>query len=103
MLGAPGLSLVGDRCHLLWTEADGDVRTGEQPQTRARPSFIATDRAGMRVAVIGSGISGLMSAWLLSRKYAVTLFEAQDYLGGHTHTHRVEAHGRQYAVDSGFI
>jgi len=57
----------------------------------------------MRIAVIGSGISGLMSAWLLSRKYAVTLFEAQDYLGGHTHTHRVEAHGRQYSVDSGFI
>jgi uncharacterized protein len=57
----------------------------------------------MRIAVIGAGISGLASAWMLSRKYAVTLFEAQDYLGGHTHTHEVELDGRQHAVDTGFI
>ena len=57
----------------------------------------------MRIAVIGSGISGLASAWLLSRAHAVTLFETQDYLGGHTHTHRVRMQGRWYAVDSGFI
>lgn len=57
----------------------------------------------MRIAVIGSGISGLASAWLLSRAHAVTLFEAGDYLGGHTHTHDVEQRGRRYAVDSGFI
>jgi uncharacterized protein len=57
----------------------------------------------MRIAVIGSGISGLASAWLLSRDHAVTLFEAQDHLGGHTDTHRVEVSGRRYAVDSGFI
>ena len=57
----------------------------------------------MRIAVIGAGIAGLASAWLLSRKYAVTLFEAQDYLGGHTHTHDLELEGRGYAVDTGFI
>ena len=57
----------------------------------------------MRIAVIGSGISGLASAWLLSRVHEVTLFEANDYLGGHTHTHRVEVAGRRHAVDSGFI
>src|SRR5450432_1034161 len=57
----------------------------------------------MRIAVIGAGISGLASAWMLSRKYAVTLFESQDYLGGHTHTHEVELDGRQHAVDTGFI
>ena len=57
----------------------------------------------MRIAVIGSGIAGLASAWLLSREHAVTLFEASDYLGGHTHTHAIEVDGRQYAVDSGFI
>lgn len=57
----------------------------------------------MRIAVIGSGISGLVSAWLLSRDHAVTLFEAQDYLGGHTHTHCVELCGKYYSVDSGFI
>ncbi|HEY2402606.1 MAG TPA: FAD-dependent oxidoreductase [Steroidobacteraceae bacterium] len=57
----------------------------------------------MRIAVIGSGISGLASAWLLSREHAVTLFEAQDYLGGHTHTHRIWMGDRSYSVDSGFI
>ena len=57
----------------------------------------------MRIAVIGSGIAGLASAWLLSRRHEVTLFEANDYLGGHTHTHDIELDGRRYAVDTGFI
>lgn len=57
----------------------------------------------MRIAVIGSGIAGLASAWLLSRRHEVTLYESQDYLGGHTHTHDIELHGRRYAIDTGFI
>lgn len=57
----------------------------------------------MRIAVVGSGISGLASAWLLAREHEVTLFEASDYLGGHTHTHDIELHGARYAIDTGFI
>ncbi len=57
----------------------------------------------MRVAVIGAGISGLMCSWLLSRRHRVSLFEANDYLGGHTHTHDIELRGRRYRVDTGFI
>lgn len=57
----------------------------------------------MRIAVVGSGIAGLASAWLLSREHEVTLYEANDHLGGHTHTHDVEIGGRGYAVDTGFI
>jgi predicted NAD/FAD-binding protein len=57
----------------------------------------------MRIAVVGSGISGLVSAWLLSREHHVTLFEANNYFGGHTHTHEVEQQGRRYLIDSGFI
>jgi len=57
----------------------------------------------MRIAVVGSGISGLASAWLLSREHAVTLFESNDYFGGHTHTHDIELEGQRLAVDSGFI
>lgn len=57
----------------------------------------------MRIAVVGSGIAGLASAWLLSRRHEVTLFEANDYFGGHTHTHDVELRGRRYAIDTGFI
>ncbi|AJQ86905.1 NAD(P)/FAD-dependent oxidoreductase [Xanthomonas oryzae pv. oryzicola] len=56
-----------------------------------------------RIAVVGSGIAGLGAAWLLSRRYEVTLFEAADYLGGHTHTHDIQLGGQRYAVDSGFI
>lgn len=57
----------------------------------------------MRIAIVGSGIAGLASAWLLSRQHEVVLFEANDYLGGHTHTHDIELHGRRWSVDSGFI
>jgi len=57
----------------------------------------------MRIAVIGSGIAGLASSWLLARAHEVTLFEANDYVGGHTHTHEIELGGRHYAVDTGFI
>ena len=57
----------------------------------------------MRIAIIGSGISGLAASWLLAQRHEVTLFEANDYFGGHTHTHQVNLAGRDYAVDSGFI
>lgn len=57
----------------------------------------------MRIAIIGSGIAGLVSAWKLAPQHQVTLYESNDYLGGHTHTHEVEQDGQRYAVDSGFI
>ena len=57
----------------------------------------------MRVAVVGTGISGLLAARLLHARHDVTVFEADDRIGGHTHTHDVERGGRQFAVDSGFI
>ncbi len=57
----------------------------------------------MRIAVVGSGIAGLASARLLAREHEVTLYEANDYLGGHTHTHDIEIDGRGHAVDTGFI
>lgn len=56
-----------------------------------------------RIAIIGSGISGLVSAYLLHQKHQVTLFEANDYLGGHTNTVNVTFDGQPYAIDTGFI
>lgn len=56
-----------------------------------------------RIAVIGSGIAGLSAAWLLSQRHPVALFEAQDWLGGHTHTIDVELDGQIAPVDTGFL
>ncbi len=64
-----------------------------------------TDREGkqQRIAVIGSGISGLSSAWLLSSRHHVTVYEAADRLGGHSNTIDAPAPGGSVAVDTGFI
>ena len=56
-----------------------------------------------KIAVIGSGIAGLSAAHVLSREHEVSLFEANDYLGGHTHTQDVELGGKTYPVNTGFI
>ena len=57
----------------------------------------------MKIAIIGSGIAGLTSAYLLSRQHEITVFEAGDRIGGHTHTVNVSVEGKDYAVDTGFI
>ncbi|AKJ96761.1 FAD-dependent oxidoreductase [Pseudomonas chlororaphis] len=57
----------------------------------------------MRIAIIGSGIAGLTCAHLLSRKHEVTVFEAAEWVGGHTHTVDVAWRGEHYAIDTGFI
>jgi|TARA_B100001750_G_scaffold183957_1_gene152782 predicted NAD/FAD-binding protein len=57
----------------------------------------------MRIAIIGSGISGLTAAYLLNHDHEITLYEANDHIGGHTHTHDIEIEGKIWAVDSGFI
>jgi predicted NAD/FAD-binding protein len=56
-----------------------------------------------KVAVIGSGISGMAAAYFLSRKYEVSVFEKEHRIGGHTHTHRIETSRGVRAIDSGFI
>jgi predicted NAD/FAD-binding protein/DUF1365 family protein len=56
-----------------------------------------------RVAVVGSGVAGLTAAWVASRTAHVTLFEADDRLGGHADTHRVATPDGELAIDTGFI
>ena len=76
----------------------------------ATPGPAATDLPhGQRVAIVGAGISGLVCAYLLRRHHEITVFEANDYVGGHTHTPSMEARVQgsgettKVAVDSGFI
>lgn len=59
--------------------------------------------SSVKIAVVGTGISGMVAAWLLNRSHEVTVFEANDYIGGHTHTVPVDLGERTYAVDTGFI
>jgi predicted NAD/FAD-binding protein len=57
-----------------------------------------------RVAVVGAGVAGLTAAYLLQRAYDVTLYEADDRLGGHAHTHDIPGSGgRPLALDTGFL
>ena len=57
----------------------------------------------MRIAVVGSGISGMAAAYYLSRRHEVTLFEKDSRLGGHTHTVTVDSSRGPLPVDTGFI
>ncbi|MCR9233583.1 MAG: FAD-dependent oxidoreductase [bacterium] len=57
----------------------------------------------MKIAIIGSGISGLTAAWFLHRQHDVTIFEANNYIGGHTNTIEVDLEDEQHPVDTGFI
>src|SRR6056300_1016469 len=59
---------------------------------------------GQKIAVIGGGVAGIVSAYLLQKRHDVTLFEQNDYLGGHTHTIEIkEGPDAGAAVDTGFI
>ncbi|MDC8805293.1 FAD-dependent oxidoreductase [Halomonas pacifica] len=59
--------------------------------------------APQHIAVVGSGIAGMAAAWYLSSRHRVTLFEADERLGGHTATMDISLDGRDYAIDTGFI
>tara|TARA_B100000686_G_scaffold41833_1_gene43266 strand:+ start:14963 stop:16192 length:1230 start_codon:yes stop_codon:yes gene_type:complete len=57
----------------------------------------------MKIAIVGGGISGLTTAYLLSREHEVILYESNDYIGGHTNTVTIEMNGSPVPVDTGFI
>ena len=57
----------------------------------------------MKIAVLGAGISGLGSAYLLSQKHEVDLYEKENRLGGHARTTMVEEEGKRFGIDTGLI
>ena len=57
----------------------------------------------MKIAIVGSGIAGIYAAHYLAKNHDVTIYEANDQLGGHTDTHQINLGGMEFAVDTGFI
>lgn len=57
----------------------------------------------MKIAIIGTGIAGNVAAYKLHKEHDITVYEANNYIGGHTHTHKIERQGIQYNIDTGFI
>jgi predicted NAD/FAD-binding protein len=57
----------------------------------------------LKIAIIGSGICGNTIAYHLNKQHDITVFEAESYIGGHTHTHHIKHEGKEYNVDTGFI
>lgn len=57
----------------------------------------------VKIGIVGSGISGMLCAYLLQREHDVVVFEANNYVGGHTHTVDIDVDGRPLSVDTGFI
>ena len=57
----------------------------------------------MKIAIVGTGVSGLTAAYHLQRQHELTLFEAADHIGGHVNTVDVEVDGGQFAIDTGFV
>jgi len=66
-------------------------------------TLVRAQNKPQRIAVIGSGISGMAAAWLLAKRHRVTVYEKDDRLGGHTNTVEPVIGGRVVAVDTGFI
>jgi len=57
----------------------------------------------LKIAIIGSGIAGNTIAHHLHKQHEITVFEAEQYIGGHTHTHNIRHEGQDISVDTGFI
>ena len=64
---------------------------------------LPADQAPLNIAVIGTGISGMSAAWLLSQRHRVTVYEQDGRIGGHTNTVDVDLDGTAHRVDTGFI
>ena len=56
-----------------------------------------------KIAIIGSGVSGMTAGFELSKKYEIHIYEKNSYIGGHTHTHEIIENNKKYFIDSGFI
>jgi predicted NAD/FAD-binding protein len=75
--------------------------SSNRPDTRRPAPGDSTSRKS--IAIVGTGISGLSAAWLLGKNHDVTVYEKNDYIGGHSNTTEIVSEGRHIPVDTGFI
>ena len=57
----------------------------------------------MKIAIVGSGIAGNVAAWHLNREHEITVFEAEDYVGGHSNTLEMQSETGPVFLDTGFM
>jgi predicted NAD/FAD-binding protein len=57
----------------------------------------------MKIAIVGTGIAGNVAAYHLNKEHDITVFESSDYVGGHTHTHKIDIGEESHNIDTGFI
>lgn len=82
---------------------DGAGRPSARSRATVRHTLAGVQGTGLRIGVIGAGISGLGAAYLLARHHEVQVFEREPRLGGHAHTHEIPAGTRTLALDTGFL
>ena len=91
---------------LRGTSAKTKVTTVAEPGLSRNPAETTQSEelhGRKKIAIIGTGISGLSAAWLLNSHHDVTVYEQHDYVGGHSNTAEIQVDGQTIAVDTGFI
>jgi uncharacterized protein len=91
--------LVSSRYARAWRRAGDprDCKTCMSDRVACQPSI------RRKIAVVGTGVSGLSAAWLLSQRHDVTVYERAERIGGHANTILASVHGRRIPVDIGFM
>jgi len=90
--------------HVVQSVGDVEKSQGSREKNGQRAhSSPDPSESGVRIAIIGTGISGLTAAYHLCAHHELTLFEAGSHIGGHTNTIAVELDGERHAIDTGFI